>query len=71
MPEIDDIAWLGGWEGYRVCGVERVMGSSPEIWITLEVTPMGDPICEGCSGQASGVHELTVRRIRDLPILDA
>jgi transposase len=67
----DDIAWLGGWEGYRVCRVERVEGVTCEIWISLE--PRGDvgPICEGCGETVTTVHEVTLRRIRDLPILDA
>lgn len=71
MPIDDDIAWLGGWEGYRVCGVERVEGEPDEIWISLE--PSGDfgPVCEGCGKPVTAVHEIVMRRIRDLPILDA
>lgn len=71
MPVLDDIAWLGGWEGYRVSGVERIEGVSPEIWIFLEVSGEAHPLCDGCGGAALGVHEFTVRHIRDLPILDA
>jgi transposase len=67
----DDIGWLGGWEGYRVRGVERIEGLPVEIWISLE--PRGDvrPVCEGCGEMVTAVHEVVVRRIRDLPILDA
>jgi transposase len=71
LPVCDDIAWLGCWEGYRVSGVERVNGVSPEIWISLEAAAESRPICEACGGEASGFHELTVRHVRDLPILDA
>lgn len=71
MPVFDDIAWLGGWEGYRVAGVERVQGRSAEVWITLEARSGVAPVCEGCGGAASGVHEITERHVRDLPILDA
>jgi len=67
----DDIAWLGGWEGYRVCGVERVDGISAEIWISLEPVDAGRPVCESCGAEATGLHEVTIRRVRDLPILDA
>ncbi len=67
----DDIAWLGGWEGYRVCGVERVEGLWPEIWISLEATTVGGPVCDGCGEVVRGVHEVTIGWIRDLPILDA
>jgi len=68
---VDDMAWLGGWEGYRVSGVERVDGVQPEIWISLEATAETRPLCEGCGGFAVAVHEITMRRVRDLPILDA
>ncbi|MFQ5353032.1 MAG: ISL3 family transposase [Candidatus Binatia bacterium] len=67
----DDIAWLGGWEGYRVCGVERVDGISAEIWISLEPVDAGRPVCESCGAEATGLHEVMIRRVRDLPILDA
>jgi len=67
----DDIAWLGGWEGYRVCGVERFEGVTAEIWISLEPLVGGGAVCEGCGEAAPALHEVTVRRVRDLPILDA
>jgi len=71
LPMDDDIAWLGGWEGYRVSGVERVEGADPEIWISLEPLSGARPACEGCGGMATALHEVTVRRVRDLPILEA
>ena len=71
MPIEDDIAWLGGWEGYHVSGVERVDGVQPEILISLEAVAETRPVCEGCGGFAPALHEVTVRRVRDLPILDA
>ena len=71
MPIEDDIAWLGGWEGYRVCGVERVDGVEPEIWISLGAVSGTRPVCDGCGGFAPALHEVTIRRVRDLPILDA
>ncbi len=71
MPGDDDIAWLGGWEGYRVGSVERVAGADPEVWVFLEPVAGTCPACEGCGGAATALHEVTVRRVRDLPILDA
>ena len=71
MPIEDDIAWLGGWEGYRVSGVERVDGIHLEILISFEAVAETRPVCEGCGGFAPALHEVTVRRVRDLPILDA
>ena len=71
MPRDDDIAWLGGWEGYEVGGVERENGEDPEIWIYLTPAPVGEMICEGCGGRVRELHEIVYRQVRDLPILDA
>lgn len=69
MSTHDDIAWLGGWEGYGVGGVEREDGEHPEIWIDLTPAPMKEMICTGCGGR--GLHEIVHRQVRDLPILDS
>ena len=71
MPMDDDIAWLGGWEGYRVTSVERRDGACSEVWISL--SPVGDapPICDGCGAEVGEVHEVEYREVCDLPILDA
>lgn len=71
MPMDDDIAWLGGWEGYRVARVERRSGASPEVW--LHLSPVADvlPICGGCGAAVRDIHEIECRAVRDLPILDA
>ena len=71
MPTVDDIAWLGGWEGYRVSAVERTAGARPEVVIFLSPAGHRAPICDGCGASVYGVHDSVVRRIRDLPILDA
>jgi transposase len=71
LPGMEDIAWLGGWEGYEVCGVDRREGPVAEIWIYLMPRPVGAMICEGCGAATSELHELTYRQVRDLPILDA
>ena len=71
MPTVDDIAWLGGWEGYRVSAVERTAGARPEVVIFLSPACHRAPICDGCGASVYGVHDSVVRRIRDLPILDA
>jgi len=67
----DDIAWLGGWEGYRVARVARRAGACPEVWIHLSPVADAPLICDGCGGAAREVHEIEVREVRDLPILDA
>jgi transposase len=71
LPADDDIAWLGGWEGYLVAWVERRAGACPEVWIHLSPKRGGPLICEGCGGEVRDIHEVEVREVRDLPILDA
>lgn len=71
MPDVDDISWLGGWEGYRVSLVERRDGPHPEVTIFLCPCSGRTPICDGCGERVDAVHEVVVRRVRDLPILDA
>ncbi len=71
MPKDDDIAWLGGWEGYRVAWVDRRAGACPEVWIYLSPKSGAVLICDGCGGEVRDIHEVEVREVRDLPILDA
>ena len=68
---MEDTAWLGGWEGYVASGVERVSGTVPEVWISLSPRPVEAMVCSGCGAAVRELHELTYRRVRDLPILDA
>ena len=71
MPEDDDIAWLGGWEGYRVAFVDRRVGAFPEVLISLSPDAAGPLVCDGCGGSVWKVHSVELRAVRDLPILDA
>ena len=71
MSNVDITALLGGWEGCRVVHVERLEKAVPEVWITLGSSDSGALICDGCGNEASDVHEVVWRRVRDLPILDA
>ena len=61
MPMDDDIAWLGIWEGYRVCGVERIEGRCPEVWISLEAVAGRPAVCAGCGGAADSLHDVGLR----------
>ncbi len=65
MSGIDITALLGGWEGCEVVDVERIAGAVPEVWITLGPLDAGLPVCDGCGGVASEVHEVVWRRVRD------
>jgi transposase len=71
LSEDECISWLGGWEGYRVETIERHEGDCPEIRIFLGHQPGAAMICDGCGARGGRVHDVVVRDIRDLPILDA
>lgn len=71
MPCDDATRWLGSWEGYRVETIQRREGARPEIWIYLGRTPSGPMVCSGCEARCDRVHDIEVRLIRDLPLLDA
>ncbi len=68
-------ALLGGWEGFELIGVERQaateMEPTPAIVLTLQPVPGMARRCSACGAVVSEVHDVTARRIRDLPILDA
>lgn len=68
---------LGAWEGYRVVGCQRLEADPqegrmrPVVQIELEPDPGRIKRCDGCGEEVSGIHDVTMRRGRDLPILDA
>jgi transposase len=64
------MSWLCGWEGYQVERIERRDGDVPETWIFLSSRPQGSMVCDGCGMLTDSVHDVEVRLIRDLPILD-
>ncbi len=68
MLDRKTIEKLGGWEGYRV---ERV--TWPEDGsrtVTIYLKPSARMMhCEHCGSRCRQVHETTVRRVRDLPMM--
>lgn len=74
MPQVHCTNVLVGWEGYRLKALERIEPTSPEQRPRVEIVLVRDAPTYRCSecGQATRqVHEVTVRCVRDLPILDA
>jgi transposase len=70
-------AVLGGWEGYRFLHVRR-LGVDPEYSeahpvVEIELEPCAGRVkrCSGCLQEVDQVHDVAVRRVRDLNILDA
>lgn len=70
-------AALGAWEGYRVVACQRLEADTqegrkrPVVVIELEPDPGRVKRCGGCGEEVDRVHDVTERRVRDLPILDA
>lgn len=68
MLDRKTIEKLGGWEGYRV---ERV--AWPEDGsrtVTIYLKPSARTMhCEHCGSRCWQMHETTVRRVRDLPMM--
>jgi transposase len=73
MTEEDYSAILGDWQGYRFGAVGRRegLGKGVELWIELIPKRKEMMRCSGCDKMVSGVHDLTERFVRDLPVLDA
>lgn len=73
---VDEItALLGGWPGFVIQDVPREPGGTatgaPQIPIVLAARPGRRYHCSRCGRATTQVHELTSRRVRELPILDA
>lgn len=68
MLDRKTIERLGGWEGYRV---ERIVWPEGESrMVTIHLTPSARTMyCEHCGHRCRHVHETTVRRVRDLPLM--
>jgi transposase len=66
---------LGGWAGFEIRAVERKPGGTrtgaPQITIELSALPGHPRYCSRCGRATTEVHDVTIRRVRELPILDA
>ncbi len=77
MTKEELTAVLGGWEGYQLLDMRR-LGVDPEYSeahpvIEIELEPCAGRVkrCSGCLQEVDQVHDVAVRRVRDLNILDA
>lgn len=66
---------LGGWPGFEITEVTREPGGTrtgaPQITIRLAAVPSTTRYCSRCGQPTTQLHDVTERRIRELPILDA
>jgi transposase len=68
-------ALLGGWEGFEIVAVRREPASVtqpvPRVVIVLVPAAHRPKRCSRCDAEVITVHEVTTRRVRDLPLLEA
>ena len=68
-------ALLGGWEGFEIVAVRREPASTvqpvPRVTIVLQALATQHKHCSRCGTAVVTVHEVTTRRVRDLPLLEA
>ena len=68
-------ALLGGWPGFRIAQVTREPGGTrtgaPQITIELVAVPGARRYCSRCGRTTTEIHDVSPRRVRELPILDA
>lgn len=65
---------LGGWEGFELVNVRREPATGdavPLIELELQPVPNYPKRCSGCGEVVVEVHDVSERRVRDLPILEA
>lgn len=75
VSDFQFISFLGRWEGFEVWGVERrekgPLRPRPEVWIELIGVAGAPLVCSGCGSLFDRAHDVEIRAVRDLPILDA
>ena len=68
-------ALLGGWDGFELIGVERTAATEthpiPEIVLKLRPVRGAPKRCSGCGEIVEAMHDVSERRVRDLPIMEA
>jgi transposase len=66
---------LGGWPGFVITEVSREPGGTrtagPRITIHLGAVPGTRRYCSRCGEARNATHDVSQRRVRELPILDA
>lgn len=71
MAQSHPMSQVGGWEGY-VVEEDRIEQREGQSWcvIGLSVVPDRLRCCSGCGAFTQTIHDVEVRRIRDLPVFE-
>ena len=71
MAQDQCISRLGGWEGYAVQeDCIEVRGGVRWCVIRLTPRPAQRRCCSGCARWCSSIHDVQLRRVRDLPVFE-
>jgi transposase len=65
---------LGGWDGFELVDVKRVPAQGTDvarIELTLRAVAGSAKRCSSCGEVVAEIHDVALRRVRELPILDA
>lgn len=70
---------VGGWEGFEVAGVTTDATPAPDVHgvpaprLLIELRPATDHVkrCSQCGAPVTRVHETTIRRVRDLAVMES
>jgi transposase len=71
------IAWAGGWDGFDIAGWSTEEELAPDAFglpskrLIIELKPAADAVrrCPRCKTPVTVVHDVTTRRVRDLPLM--
>jgi transposase len=68
---------VGGWDGFEIAGWTTEDELEPDAFglpakrLVIELQPAADAVkrCSRCGSPVEAVHDVTVRRVRDLPLM--
>lgn len=71
------ITWAGGWEGFEIAEWSTEEELAPDAFglpskrLIIELRPAADRVrrCSRCGAPVAVVHDVTTRRVRDLPLM--
>ena len=71
MAPIECISAFGGCEGFEVCGCRRELRGGASWCVIRLLRRRGAPaVCSGCLRTVMAFHDVTWRRVRDLPLFE-
>jgi hypothetical protein len=71
------VASVGGWDGFEIARWTTEEAFEPDAFglpakrLVIELQPAADAVkrCSKCGNPVAAIHDVTGRRVRDLPLL--